>query len=1060
MSLISSNIPYTCAGHGLLGPAFEGGPIMSERSTNISGPAEHGPRGAIAWMAGNTVAANLLMVVFLVGGLFMGGHIKQEVYPDFTLASVSITVSYPGASPEEVESGIILAVEEAVQDLEGIDEITSKALEGSASITIDVLDGADVTRLWQEVKSEVDRIDTFPDEAEDPVVTITSGQRAVMRLALYGDVPETTMRDLADDVRDRLLSDPDITQVTLEGVREREILVEISINTLRRYGITLSDVADAISTASVELGGGAIKSGGGDILLRIKSRKDYAEQYAKLPIFTWEDGSRLVLSDIATVSEGFEDSDTWASFNGKRSVTITVYRVGKQTPIRVAGATRKMLKTINADLPEGIELSIVLDMSQLFAQRVDLLLRNAYMGLALVFLCLALFLEIRLAFWVGLGIPISFLGSFIFLSAADFTINMISMFAFIVALGIVVDDAVVVGENIYHCRRRGMKFKDAAIQGAKSIAVPVFFSVITNMITFMPIMYIPGKLGKMFNTLPLVVVAVLGVSLIESLFILPAHLSHSGRPLFFPLNHLEAWQARFSEKFETTVKSMYGSILSVLLSWRYTVFALGVAVLLITLGYVKSGKMGMVLLPRIESDYAFCEAYLPYGTPETKVRDVENRLVAFAQKTVDENGRQNLSKGITSVVSENHIRVWIILTDPEMRPISTSEVTRIWRKKTGPVAGLENIAFAANQGGPGSGKGLTIALNHRDADILNRAGEDLAQRLSEYSMVSDIDDGSARGKRQFNITLTPAGFRMGLTPRTIADKIRHAYQGIEAVKNQRGRNEVTVRVRLAENERICETSFENYVINAPNGEIMLRDAVKIVKGRAYTEIRRSNGRREINVAANVTPQSMAENILRDMKQDILPSLVGRYPGLSYNFKGKQADIKESMTALFKGLALALFCVYALLAIPFKSYFQPLIIMLCIPFGVIGAVAGHIIMGHSLSILSLFGIVAMAGVVVNDALMLIDFANRLVRGGMSAKDAVRAAGIQRFRPIILTTLTTCTGLAPIITETSFQAQYLIPMAISLGFGVFFATLITLGLVPCLYLILEDVKGVFK
>jgi len=1033
---------------------------MSEKKTNISGPAGHNPRGAIAWMAGNTVAANLLMAVFLVGGLFMGFNIKQEVYPDFTLESVSISVAYPGASPEEVESGIILAVEEAVRDLEGIDEITSKALEGSASITIEALDGADVTRLWQEIKSEVDRIDTFPDEAEDPVVTITSGQREVVRLALYGNAPETIIRDLADDIRDRFLSDPEITQVALEGVRDREILVEIPINTLRRYGMTLSDVANAISTASVELGGGAIKSEGGDILLRIKSRKDYARQYAHLPILTREDGSQLVLSDIATVKEGFEDSDTWASFNGKRAVTITVYRVGKQTPTGVAAAAKKMMKTINADLPEGIDLSIVIDMSKMFAQRTDLLLNNAYLGLALVFLLLALFLEIRLAFWVSLGIPISFLGSFIFLSATGFTINMISMFAFIVTLGIVVDDAVVVGENIYNCRRQGMNFPDAAIQGAKSVTGPVFFSVVTNMVTFMPIMFIPGILGKMFKTLPLVVVAVFSVSLIESLFILPAHLSHGSRPLFFPLNHLEVWQARFSEKFETIVKPTYGSLLSVLLSWRYTVFALGLALLLITVGYVKSGKMGMILFPKVESDYAFCEIYLPYGTPESKVREVETRLVASAQKTVDENGGQKLSTGISSRVSENNIQVWIFLTDPGVRPMSTSGVTRIWREQIGSVPGIETITFAANRGGPGSGKGLTIGLSHRDADILNRAGQDLAQRLSEYSMVSDIDDGSAQGKRQFDITLTPAGFRMGLTPGTIAAKIRHAYQGIEAVKIQRGRNEITVRVRLAGEERLCETAFENYVINAPNGEIMLRDAVKVIKGRAYTEIRRNNGRREIEVAANVTPQSMAENIIRDMKQDILPSLVGRYPGLSYGLKGKQAHLKESMTALFKGLGLSLFCVFALLAIPFKSYFQPLIIMVCIPFGIIGAVAGHIIMGYSMSILSLFGIVAMAGVVVNDALVLIDFANRLVRGGMPVRDAVTAAGIQRFRPIFLTTLTTCGGLAPIIMETSWQARFLIPMAISLGFGIFFATLITLGLVPCLYLILEDIKNFLK
>jgi multidrug efflux pump subunit AcrB len=1033
---------------------------MPEHNPGFSGPAGQGPRGAMAWMAGNTVAANLLMAIFLVGGLFMAFNIKQEVFPEFSLDSVSISVAYPGASPEEVESGIILAVEEAVRDLEGIDEITSQASEGRASITIEALDGADVTRLWQEIKSEVDRIDTFPDEAEDPVIAITSRQREVVRLALYGDAPETTMRDLADDIRDRFLSDPEITQVELEGVREREILVEISTNTLRRYGMTLSDVADAVSTASVELGGGAIKSGGGDILLRIKSRKDYARQYAKLPIFTREDGSQLVLSDIAKVSEGFEDSQSWASFNGKRAVTIAVYRVGKQTPTKVAQATKKMLESINEELPEGIHLSIVRDLSMVFTQRADLLLSNAYMGLALVFLCLALFLEIRLAFWVSMGIPVSFLGSFIFLSAADFTINMVSMFAFIVTLGIVVDDAIVVGENIYYCRRQGMGFLDAATQGTKTVAVPVFFSVATNMVTFMPIMYIPGEMGKIFKTMPLVVAAVFGVSLIESLFILPAHLNHRSRPLFFPLNVLEAWQARFSEQFETIVKSVYGRLMSVLLSWRYTVVTLGLALLLITFGYVKSGKMGMVPFPKVESDYAFCEIYLPYGTPENKVREVESHLVASAEKTVAENGKEALSTGIFSQVEENHIEMRIYLTDPEVRPISTSEVTRIWREKTGVVSGLETITFESNRGGPGSGKSLTVSLSHRDTDTLNRAGEDLARHLAEYPMVSDIDDGSAQGKRQFDITLTPAGHRMGLTPRTIAVKIRNAYQGVEAVKNQRGRNEVTVRVRLAEGERISETAFENYVLNTPNGEIMLRDAIETVKGRAYTQINRTNGRREILVTANVNPQSLSENIVQDMEQKILPSLVTLYPGLSYEFKGEQEDVKESVGALVKGLALALFCIFALLAIPFKSYFQPLIIMLCIPFGMIGAVAGHLIMGYSLSVMSLFGIVAMSGVVVNDSLVLIDFSNRLVRGGMPMAAAIRAAGIQRFRPILLTTLTTCGGLAPIITETSRQAKFLIPMAISLGFGIFFATLITLGLVPCLYLILEDIKGLFK
>ncbi|MCG8684602.1 MAG: efflux RND transporter permease subunit [Desulfobacterales bacterium] len=1016
-------------------------------------------KGPIAWMAGNSVAANLLMAVLLVGGLYMGFNIKQEVFPDFSLDMVNITIPYPGASPEEVESGIVLAVEEAIQDLEGIDEIQANANEGAASITVEALEGVDVNQLWQEIKSEVDRIDTFPDEAEDPVIVIADRQREVIRLALYGDVPETTMRKLADDIRDRFLADPGITQVDLEGVREREIHVEIPSQTLRRYDLTLAEVAQAISRASVELGGGAIKTGAGDILLRVKDRKDYARQYAKLPILTQEDGSRVVLGDIANVVEGFEESDNWATFNGKRAVTIAIYRVGEQTPTQVAEISKKLVTEIDATLPDGVRLSVVRDLSKIFAQRADLLLRNAYIGLSLVFLFLAIFLEIRLAFWVSLGIPISFLGSFLFLAPTSFTINMVSMFAFIVTLGIVVDDAVVVGENIYFFRRQGLPYMEAAIRGVKAIAMPVTFSVITNMVTFVPLLFIPGIMGKVFKTMPLVVIAVFGVSLIESLFILPAHLSHQSKPLFFPLNILEKWQGKFSIGFEKFVRTVYGNLLAKLLNWRYAVIAFGVALLMITAGYVSSGRMGMVLFPKTESDFAFCETELPYGTPEKRIREVEARLVATAGQVVSENGEEKLSTGIFSWVNNNNIRVRIYLTPPEVRPMSTAEVTRLWREKTGQIPGVETMGFDASRGGPGSGKSLTVSLNHRDKDLLDRAGEDLAKSLAEYPIVQDIDDGSAKGKRQFDITLSEAGRRMGLTSREVGNQVRHSFQGIEAVKNQRGRNEVTVRVRLEKEERVSEATFEELVLQAPQGEILLRDAVETITGRAYTTIKRTNGKREILVTANVRPPSQAENVLQDMKQDILPALVAQYPGLTYGFKGKQADIRESITALLRGLGGALLCVFALLAIPFRSYFQPLIIMFCIPFGMIGAIVGHVIMGYSLSVMSLFGLVAMTGVVVNDSLVLIDFANRRVRKGVPVFFAIQSAGIQRFRPILLTTLTTCGGLAPIITETSRQARFLIPMAISLGFGILFATLITLVLVPCLYLVLEDIKAIF-
>ncbi len=1013
-------------------------------------------RGPLAWMAGNSVAANLLMAVLLVGGLIAGMTIKQEVLPEFSLDMITITVPYAGASPEEVESGIVLAVEEAIQDLEGIDEITASANEGNAVISVAALDGVDINRLWQEIKAEVDRISTFPDESEDPVITIASRKREVIRLALYGDVPETTMREMADQVRDTLLLNPGITQVALEGVRDRQIQIELKTATLRQYGLTLAQVAQAISRASVELGAGTIKADSGDILLRVKDRRNFARQYERLPILPQANGPKLVLEDIAEVTEGFEASQSWASFNGHRAVTIAVSRVGEQTPLQVADAVKQMMMQINAELPEGMGLTIVRDMSRTFGQRADLMLRNAYLGLGLVFIFLAIFLEIRLAFWVSLGIPISFLGAFLFLSSTGFSINMVSMFAFIITLGIVVDDAVIVGENIYYYRRLGLPFMEAAIRGVQTVAMPVIFSVITNVVAFVPLMFIPGILGKVFKTVPFVVIAVFLVSLIESLFILPAHLSHQPRESFFPLNIFERWQRGFSLWFERMVRQVYGRALSMLLAYRYSVIAFGIALFLITIGYVISGRMGIVPLPKVESDYAFCQVVLPFGTPEKQIRAVENRMVDTAGKTISENGGTALSKGIFSRVTDNQIKIQIYLTDPGVRPMDTAEVTRRWRENTGRIPGIESISFESDRGGPGSGKNLTVALSHRNKDLLEQAGEALASRLGEYPIVHDIDDGSAQGKRQFDIILSEAGRRMGLTSRDAANQIRHAFQGVDALSHQRGRNEVTVRVRLNRDERIAEHTFEELVLQAPEGEIMLRDAVETVTGTAYTTIKRTNGKREIRVTANVRPRSQTENILKDMKKEILPQLEKKYPGLSYSFKGAQADIRKSIIALAWGLSLALLCVFALLAIPFKSYFQPFIIMFCIPFGAIGAIAGHLIMGYSLSIMSMFGLVAMSGVVVNDSLVLIDFANQRVREGVPVRQAVHSAGIQRFRPIILTTLTTCGGLAPIITETSRQARFLIPMAISLGFGILFATFITLLLVPCLYTVLEDIR----
>jgi multidrug efflux pump subunit AcrB len=1006
-------------------------------------------------MAGNSVAANLIMLLFLVGGLITALNIKQEVFPEFSLDMVSVSVAYPGASPEEVEQGIVLAVEEAVQGLEGVKEVRSTASEGRALIQVEAIEGQNMNRLWQDVESEVSRITTFPDEAEEPEISITERKRGVMTLALYGAGNELVLREAAEIVRDELLQDPGITQVELNGVRDFEVHIELSRETLRRFGLTLEDVARTVRQASVDLGAGSVKTRAGDVLVRMKDRRSSADEYGRIPVLTKENGAQVLLSDVAEVTLGFEDVESWATVNGLPAVMIEVFRIGDQTPGSVSKASGTVIEDLNASMPGNLQVTVLRDRSDIFQQRADLLLTNAYLGLGLVFFLLALFLEARLAFWVSLGIPVSFLGSFLLLSGTEFSVNMITMFAFIVTLGIVVDDAIVVGENIYHHRRQGRGPLESSILGVREVAMPVVFSVLTNMVAFLPMFFIPGIMGKIFKFIPVVVICVFAVSLIESLFVLPSHLAHIGeKHMGGPLGYLSRAQARFSAWIEHLITHRFGPLLSFALSQRYLVLALGVAILVATVGYIQSGRMGIVLFPTVESDYAYAQATLPSGAPRKELQRVEKRLIRAAQSVVREHGNQRLAESILTVVNESTVETRIYLTDPETRPIGTSQVTRYWREQTGEIVGLESMQFEADRGGPGSGKALTVRLSHRDRDLLEQAGQDLAARLGEFSGVSDIDDGSPSGKRQLDIRLTDLGRRMELSSREVGNQVRHAFYGAEALRQQEGRNEVTVRVWLPEEERESMATLENLLLRAGDREVPLMDAVQVREGRSYTSINRTNGRRTIEVTANVQPRSKVEQLSSELRASALPELQIAYPGLSFSFEGRQADLRESVGSLIQGLLLALLALYGLLAVPFRSYVQPMIIMACIPFGLVGAVLGHLLMGYSLSLMSLFGIVALSGVVINDSLVLIHFANRLRRQGMSVLEAITMAGRQRFRPILLTTLTTFGGLSPMILETSRQARFLIPMAISLGFGLLFATLIILVLIPCLYLVLED------
>ncbi len=1021
-------------------------------------------KGPIDWMVNNAVSANLIMIACILGGYLFIQNMKQEVFPQFQIDAVKISVAYPGASPEEIETGIILAIEDAISGVDGIDEIRSSAKEDIATVTVEAMNGVDTQILAQDLQQQVDRITTFPEDAEEPQIKVQTLRRRGMTLALYGDTRESILHELAEQFRDRLLQDQQITQVELDGVKPLEISIEVSKENLRRYRLTIADIAQRISKASIELPGGSIKSESGEILIRMKTRKDYGQDFAKIPVITTAEGTQVLLGQIASVTDGYEDNDHSARYNDKPAVLIQVYSVGEQTPIQISEAVHEHVQQINLDLPKGIRAEILHDSSEMYEQRIDLLLRNSAMGLILVFFTLSLFLELRLAFWVMMGIPIAFLGSFLILPTLGVTLNMISLFAFIIALGIVVDDAIIIGENIYHYRQDGLPPVQAAIKGAQEMAAPVTFSILTNIATFMPLFFMPGVMGKIFFMIPAVVITVFLISLAESLFILPNHLAH--------LDHvkqqgIQAWihqkQQVFSHGFRHWVNHRYGHFLERALNHRYLTVITAFSILLAALSYAGSGRMGMTMFPKTESDFAKVTVSLPYGTSIEKTKGAVQRIINTARQVAQDSGKpEHLVKGIYADIGNNgshNAIIFVYLTDPEIffAIMSTDQYTQQWRNLTGDLPGVDSLIFESDAGGPGAGSAITIELNHRDLSVLEQSSAQLAETLRAYPLVKDVDDGFSPGKQQYDFNLTAEGKSLGLDEITVGRQVRDAFYGAEVLRQQRGRNELKIMVRLPKAERSSAMDMNDFLLWTENyTEIPVKEVVTMKKGRAYTEINRRNGRRNVQVKADVMPRHKAGEIIKDLKETELLNLLKQYPGLQYSFQGRQADMAESLGSLKLSFVLALLVIYAMLAIPFQSYTLPLIVIISIPFGIIGAIFGHLLMGYSLSILSMLGIVALSGIVVNDSLVLINHANRLrtLHPEKPAARIIKMASIQRFRPIILTTMTTFLGLMPMILETSRQAKILIPMAISIGFGIVFATLITLILIPSLYLVVDD------
>jgi multidrug efflux pump subunit AcrB len=1030
--------------------------------------------GAIAWMAKHSVAANLAMIFCLIGGFLALGQMRQEVFPEFEVDVVNVSVTYPGASPEEIESGILLVIEDVVGQLDGVDDVSSTAKEGVGTVSVYGSFDIDSQRLAQDVQKGVDRISTFPKDADKPQISIINKQQTVVSVVIFGQAKDRVLHELAEQFRDRLLQDPDISHVELAGVKPLEISIEVPQENLRRYGLSLGDIAEKLTNANVDLPAGSIKTNSSEILIRTKERRDFGHQYSQLPVITTGDGSILPLGDIAKITDGYDQSDYYATYNGKPAVLIDIASNQAQTPLHISSLVNDYVSRFASELPEGVAVEVRRDASTEYGQRIGLLVSNSILGLILVFMLLSLFLELRLAFWVMMGIPISFLGSFLILQGLGVSLNMISLFAFIIVLGIVVDDAIVVGENIYRYRQQGFSPMQAAIEGAKEIALPVTYSILTNIATFVPLLFIPGFIGKIFVVIPVVVITVFMVSLLESLFILPNHLAQIDlEPKQGLLGLIHLCQQRFSQAFTSWVRCSYSPFLTLILRYRYLTTVIALCMLIATLSYAVSGRMGMTLFPKTEADFAQVSVTMPFGTPMAQTEIVVRKLVEAAQRAAAKipEGDKLLS-GLFAELGTDHNRamgshlalIRAYLAPPELRNkiLGTDGFVNLWREETDAIPGLESILFESDAGGPGSDTAITVELNHRDIKVLQIAGEELAAALAAYPMVHDVNDGFSSGKEQLDLKVLPEGKSLGFTAQTIARQIRDAYYGAEVIRQQRGRNELKVMVRLPKDERMTEQNLDNLILWTPSGrEVPLDDVVEIQRGRAYTEINRRNGRRIIQVKADVSPKSKAGEIINDLVVTELPRLQMKYPGLRYSFEGSQADMRESLSSLKMGFVFAVLVVYALLALPFHSYLLPLVVIFSIPFGVIGAIFGHLMMGFDLSILSTLGIVALSGIAVNDALVLIEYATQLrLNQACSALKAIKKACLQRFRPVILTTVTTFCGLMPMIFESSRQARMLVPMAISIGFGILFATLITLLLIPALYLIVEDVKNLLK
>ena len=1031
----------------------------------------------ISWFVHNKVAANLLMMILVAGGIIALPQLYLEEFPEVKVEAVQIRIPYLGAAPQEVESAVCIRVEEALEGTEGVDTVRSTASEGMCSIIAELVEGVDISKTANDIRSKVDAIDSFPAETERPITYEITVTATVLQLVVFGDTSEQGLKSLTQTIRDDIAALPGVSQVDITFSRDYEISIEVSEQNLRQYQLTLESIGQLIRANSLDLPGGSVDTAAGELLIRTQGQAYRQQEFEDIIIRANPDGSRLLLGDIADVKDAFVDTNMSARYNGKPAMSIVVSRVGVEDTIEIANTVKAYIDRVQPTLPEGMELQIWKDESADLTDRLEVLVKNARSGLILVMIVLALFLQFRLALWVAAGIPIALLGTLALFPGLNIAISTMSIMGFILVIGILVDDAIVVGERIFAHEEMGKPRLQAAIDGTQEVSTPVIFGVLTTMATFIPIMNIPGELGGFFIVIGAVVIIALFFSIFESQLILPHHLAH--RRMNRTVEHKNRWQRMqiwLSSALDSVATERFRPLAELAVKYRYITFATALSILIISFGALASGRILFQFFPSVDGTRIYAALVMPEGTPIETTERMATLIEQSAESLRQELDTLELieegsiiTKVYTAVGTtlpkgsmefgapkqSNLAEVAVELNIPsDYKGLPVSEISNRWRELTVAIPDALELTFVASSFSVGAA--IDLELTGVDFDELRSVADALKQELALFPGVVDITDSYRYGKQEIKLSLKPEARYYGLTLQDLGSQVRSAFYGYEAQRIQRGRDDVRVMVRYPSDDTTAIGAIENMFIRAANGaEIPFSSVARVDIQPGFTSISRVNGQRVVNVRAEVMRDKVTpEQVLAVITNERLPQLLETHPGVSFSLAGEAEDRAESLSSLGSFALLALLIIYALLAIPLQSYLQPLVIMSVIPFGAIGAIFGHFVMGIDLTILSVLGIVALSGVVVNSSLVLVDYINRQRAAGTALPEALVKAGVVRFRPILLTSMTTFIGLLPMIFDKNFATNMFVPLAVSLAFGILIGTVITLLLVPSLYYITED------